>query len=127
MNTDLKDRDPKAETTATIPQIVPKDIGYGHPEYQFVQSIMEMQKSLGEINASIKSLNQSVESTRSKVDDLIKWKNMIIGGAAAIGFILGIIAIFATKIDHIAIKSAPSSQISQPSQPEKLIKNPASP
>jgi len=99
------------EAPVDIPQTTPKGIGYGHPEYQFVQSVMELQKHLGEINASIKSLERSVDntnsrieclgdinaslktltqttdSTKSKVDDLIKWKHMILGGAAAIGFI----------------------------------------
>jgi hypothetical protein len=74
------------EAPVSAPQTTPKDIGFGHPEYQFVQSIMEMQKSLGEINASIKTLNASVSSTNGKVDDLVKWKNMILGGAVVIGF-----------------------------------------
>jgi len=81
---------PDDEAPASIPQTSPRSIGYGHPEYQFIQSIMEMQKSLGEINASIQALNKTVESTKSKVDDLVKWKNMIMGGAITIGFLLGI-------------------------------------
>ena len=78
------------EAPASIPQTSPRSIGYGHTEYQFIQSIMEMQKSLGEINASIQTLNKAVEGTKSKVDDLVKWKNMIMGGAITIGFLLGL-------------------------------------
>lgn len=66
------------EAPASIPQTTPKGIGYGHPEFQFIQSIMEMQKSLGEINASIQALNKTVDSTKSKVDELVKWKHMIV-------------------------------------------------
>ena len=103
--------DSSNEAPASIPQTTPKGIGYGHPEYQFVQSVMELQKHLGEINASIKSLEKSVDntnsrieclgdinaslrnltqttdSTKAKVDDLIKWKHMILGGMAVIGFV----------------------------------------
>ncbi len=51
---------------------------------------MEMQKSLGEINASIQALNKTVDSTKSKVDNLVNWKNMIMGGAITLGFLLGL-------------------------------------
>ena len=87
--------EPHDEAPASIPQTTPRSIGYGHPEFQFVQSIMEMQKSLGEINASIQALNKTVDSTKSKVDDLVNWKNMILGGAITIGFFIGLaIAMF---------------------------------
>ena len=76
------------EAPASLPQITPKGIGYGHPEYHFVQSVMELQKSNVEISTNISHLVSSVDSMKSKVDDLIKWKTLIIGGAVAIGFIL---------------------------------------
>ena len=95
------------EVPADIPQTVPKGIGYGHPEFQFIQSIMEMQKSLGEINASIQALNKTVDSTKSKVDDLVKWKHMIVGGAIVIGVILGATVTIGTKIfDNISFTTA---------------------
>jgi hypothetical protein len=77
------------EVPASIAQTTPRTIGYGHPEYNFVSAIMEMQKSLGEINASIQALNKTTESTKSKVDDLVNWKNMILGGAITVGFLIG--------------------------------------
>lgn len=92
------------EAPASTPQIEPKNIGYGHPEYQFVQSIMEMQKSLGEINASIKTLSSSISSTNSKVDDLVKWKNMILGGAIVVGVLLsGSYIIISKAADYLTI------------------------
>lgn len=105
---------------ASIPQTTPKGIGYGHPEYQFVQSIMEMQKSLGEINASIQALNKSVDSSKSKIDDLVKWKNMIVGGALAIGFIIGLLSLISTKVlNHITFNTPTTPQTIQSAQPEQ--------
>jgi hypothetical protein len=102
------------EAPATVPQTTPTAIGgYGHPEYQFVQAIMEMQKSLGEINASIASLTKSVESTKTKVDDLVKWKNMILGGVLVGGALISGFAYLITKAsDYITVKT-PSAQIIQ--------------
>src|SRR6266568_1580257 len=72
-------------TPSAAPQTTPSVIGYGHPEYQFVQAVMEMQKSLGEINASIQSLRADVGGIKSKVDNLVAWKHMILGGAIVLG------------------------------------------
>lgn len=114
------------EAPATVPQTTPTGIGYGHPEYQFVQSIMEMQKSLGEINASIKALSKSVDSTKSKVDDLVKWKNMILGGVIVAGVLISGMAYLLNKAsDYITFKNPaalslqapPPTQPSQPNQP----------
>ncbi|MEQ1738763.1 MAG: hypothetical protein ABL884_02565 [Methyloglobulus sp.] len=104
------DKESSDEAPASIPQTPPPSIGYGHPEFHFVQSIMEMQKSLGEINASISSLSKSVESIKSKVDDLVKWKNMILGGAIATGAILSIIFFILTKASEYITINIPSAQ-----------------
>ena len=120
------DKESSDEAPASIPQTPPPSIGYGHPEFHFVQSIMEMQKSLGEINASISSLGKSVESIKSKVDDLVKWKNMILGGAIATGAILSIIFFILTKASEYITINMPSTQNHQempasvPSQPAPL-------
>lgn len=100
------------EAPASAPQTTPKDIGFGHPEYQFVQSIMEMQKSLGEINASIKTLNASVSSANAKVDDLIKWKNMIVGGMIVIGAIFSATYFIVSKAsDYISLSIKPQQSV----------------
>jgi len=134
-NNPTKDDGSSSDIPPSTPQTTPKGIGYGHPEYQFVQSIMEMQKSLGEINASIraleksveitnskvevigevnssiKALNQTVDSTKSKVDDLVKWKHMIIGGAIVSGVVISVIFAVGTKImDHISFNPTPHNQ-----------------
>ena len=82
----------RQDATPPQPQLPPpQEIGRGHPEYHFVQSVMEMQKTLGEINASIKHLTLVTESTKAKVDDLVKWKHMIVGGAVVIGSLFGLV------------------------------------
>ena len=91
-------------------QTVPT-IGQGHPEYHFVQSIMEMQKSLGQINASIESLTKTVDSTKSKVDDLVKWKNMIFGGAIVLGVLGSLVGFFVTKFSSYVTIKAPEEQV----------------
>lgn len=82
---------PDPGTTAPVQESTPRHIGYGHPEYAFVQAIMELQRSLGEINASLQSLRVTTESTKAKVDDLVKWKHMILGGAVTLGFLMGLV------------------------------------
>jgi len=102
------------EAPASIPQTPPRSIGYGHPEFQFIQSIMEMQKSLGEINASIQALSKTVESTKSKVDDLVNWKNMIFGGAITIGFLIGLTVSLLKIFEHAPINIPSATQVIQP-------------
>lgn len=98
------------EAPTSVPQTTPFGIGYGHPEYQFVQSIMEMQKSLGEINASIQALGKSVEGVKAKVDKLEEWKNMILGGAIVAGVLISVAVFLVTKAsDYITLK-APAMQ-----------------
>ena len=94
------------EAPATVPQTTPAAIGYGHPEYQFVQAIMEMQKSIGEVKASVDGLRSVVEGTKSKVDDLVNWKNKIIGSVAVLTFFLTLTWLIITKFwDYVTIKS----------------------
>ena len=101
------------EAPASIPQTTPVGIGYGHPEYQFVQSIMEMQKSLGEINSSIKTLGSAIDSVKSKVDGLVEWKHMIVGGVVVLGIVFSVCGFFIAKFwDYVTIKApAPPPQI----------------
>lgn len=110
------------------PQVPPR-IGAGHPEYNFVQSVMEMQKHLGEVNSSVKSLNDSINNqvkilnesigvVSTKVDSLVDWKNKILGGAIALGAALAglsfVISQFFTYFD-ISPKQPTASEKSAPS------------
>lgn len=116
------------EAPASIPQTPPPGIGYGHPEYQFVQSIMEMQKSLGEINSSIKTLSTSVDSVKGKVDDLVKWKNMILGGAIVTGVFISFVIFTVSKAsDYLTIKTPPAQVIPPVQLPPPVQETPHAP
>lgn len=90
----------------------PSNIGYGHPEYQFVSSIMEMQKTLGEINSSIRDLSSKIDSTAQKVDNLYQWKHMILGGAVVIGVgVSGAVWLFDYLTDNYQFTSKSNAQV----------------
>ena len=55
-----------------------------------IQALSAIQKSLGEINASLAALRTITEGTKAKVDDLVRWKHLILGGAITLGFVLGL-------------------------------------
>ncbi|MFN0302782.1 MAG: hypothetical protein ACKVQU_20800 [Burkholderiales bacterium] len=97
------------EAPASIPQTIPRGVGYGHPEFNFIQGLMEVQKALGEIHGSIADLKKSVDGTKSKVDDLVAWKNKILGGAIVLGVVAsGLGFVIAKFSDYVTIKP-PSS------------------
>lgn len=113
------------EAPATIPQTTPTSIGYGHPEFQFVQAIMEMQKSIGEVKASIDSLRTVVDGTKSKVDDLVNWKHKIIGGAAVLGIVGTLLGFFVAKFwDYVTIKPPSPPQIQSPATTSAPVPTP---
>jgi len=81
----------------------------GHPEFHFVTGLMDVQKQLGEIKASIETLTKTVDSTKSKVDDLVGWKNRILGGAVAIGAVCAILGFGVTKLSNYVTFKAPET------------------
>lgn len=119
---------PDQEPTS-VPQVPPvQNIGYGHPEYNFVQSIMEMQKSITQVQTSLQHLTTSVEGVKTKVDDLIKWKNMILGGAVVLGALLTTAVYLANKASEyltIGLKNQPANQ--EYIQPQALSAQPVTP
>ena len=111
------------ELPSSRPQVVPHT--YGSSDHSFtLQAVIEMQKTLGELTSNIQALTKSVESNKSKVDDLVQWKNMILGGAITIGAIVTMLAFGIAKTwDYISIKppSAKNSQsIEQNTTPPSL-------
>lgn len=56
------------ESPATVPQTTPPDIGYGHPEYHFVQALSEVNKSLGILEAKLEALKELSNSSEIKQD-----------------------------------------------------------
>lgn len=55
------------ETPESAPQTPPPRIGLGHPEYHFVQSVMELQKSVTKLETTLEHVNRSVDETKGKV------------------------------------------------------------
>lgn len=114
MNASTKNSDAVADSTPTaIPQITPPDIGRGHPEYHFVQAVSEINKNIGELSASVKAMDKTIESLKNKVDGLVTWKNMIVGGAITLGAVASLAGLLIVKFsDYVTLKS-PSSQTIQ--------------
>jgi len=51
---------------ADIPQTTPKDIGFGHPEYHFVESLSVVNRTLGVLEAKLEALKESSNSSEIK-------------------------------------------------------------
>lgn len=43
------------------------NIGYGHPEYHFVQHVVELQKTVTRIEVTLEKVEKSTEDTKAKV------------------------------------------------------------
>lgn len=51
---------------ADIPQTTPKNIGYGHPEYLFVESLSVVNQKLGVLETKLEALKESSSSSEIK-------------------------------------------------------------
>lgn len=60
------------EVPSTSPQTTPKAVGYGHPEYNFVQGLMELNSSVARMQAVLEQVKQSSDDTKAKVARLEK-------------------------------------------------------
>lgn len=99
------------------------------PGHDFtLQAIIELQKSIGEMNATLASTKSSVDALRTKVDELVAWKNKILGGAAVLAAVVAILGYLLGKAsDYVTLKSSPTAVTQQPSplpQPLPSIKPP---
>lgn len=68
MNTPRKNKSGSTLDSAPIdaPQTIPASIGYGHPEYHFVESLSVVNRTLGILETKIESLKDSSDSTELK-------------------------------------------------------------
>lgn len=109
------------ESTASVPQTTPAQIGYGHPEFYFTQTTSEIQKSIGELKASVDAMQGSLGGVAGKVDDLVAWKNKILGGAIVLGAIFTLLGYLIAKFGSYVTINAPSSPpaITQTIQPPR--------
>ncbi len=105
-------------------------IGRGHPEYHFVQSVLELQKTMVEtkiavesINISIGTLKDDVKSVKTKVEDLVSWRNKILGGALTLGFLLTLGFSVVKLLDGVSInfgdKHKSPTEVLLPTAPAK--------
>lgn len=110
-----------AESVPQPPQTTPGAAGFGLHSHDFtLQSVMELQKSVGELNANISSMKSSLDGMKSKVEDLVGWKNKVLGGAAVLLFIGGLLGWAAGKVSsYIELKPAMqhASQAEQAARP----------
>lgn len=94
------------------PQVAPPAIpSFSHDHSFTLQAIMELQKSVGEMNANLQNIKASVDGTKSKVDDLVGWKNKILGGAAVFGAVIAALAFILGKAsDYVTFKQPVATQ-----------------
>lgn len=95
-------------------------IGYGHPEFHFVESLMELNRNIGKMDTDqkvamtrmeeqLKSVKEATESTKKKVEDLVRWRFMILGGAIALGAVATMVLGLFTKFgDRVTLQTIPS-------------------
>lgn len=98
------------------PQVPASQIATGLHDHSFtLQAIMELQKSSAEISTNLQTLKSSVDGVKSKVEDLVGWKNKIVGGAIAFGAICTVLGFVLSKAsDYISFKQP--MQISAPAK-----------
>lgn len=94
--------------------------GMGHPEYHFVQAVMELRTAMHQMDTDskvamarlegkVESLKESSDSTRKKVEDLVRWKTLILGGAVAIGVLISALFGLVVKFgDRFSMDAKPS-------------------
>lgn len=97
---------PAEDSIPQVPQSTPNWMPGGYHAHDFtLQAVIELQKSVGEMNANVQALKGSVDGLKPKVDDLIKWKTLIIGGAVTLGVVVSVLAFVAVKLsDYVTIK-----------------------
>ena len=95
------------ETSPSPPQTAPISPSYGTHDHSFtLQAVMELQASFAEVKSDLKNLKSSIDGVKPKVDDLVNWKNRIIGGAIVLGAVCAILGVVVSKAsDYITIKA----------------------
>jgi hypothetical protein len=98
-----------------------------------LQAIMELKGSLAQLTVTVEALRKSSETMGAKVDDLVGWKNKVLGGAAMLMFVGGLIGYGVGKLsDYVVLKPpAPTAAPTTPTQaappPPPAQKSPSTP
>lgn len=79
-----------------------------------LQAVMELQKSVGEMNANLEGLRASVDGLKGKVEDLVAWKNKILGGVVVISVVATIVGFAISKFSDYVTVRVPESRTNSP-------------
>lgn len=85
-----------------------------------LQAIVGLEKSVAELGIHMQGVKTTLEGVKSKVDDLVAWKNRILGGAAMLALAIAAISFLAGKAsDYVTFKMpAPVSAPVAPPPPK---------
>lgn len=106
---------PAEDSVPQDPQVQP--LPSALPGHDFtLQAVIEMQRTLGQLDANISGLKGSVDGLKTKVDDLVAWKHKLVGGAAVLVVVGGIIGwLIKGAADYVTLKvPAQTSVVVQP-------------
>lgn len=78
------------------------------------QALFDLKQSIGELKTSMEALTASVNSTKTKVEDLVNWKNKILGGAIALGAVTTLLGFVFAKLSNYVTIAAPQPALPQP-------------
>jgi len=109
------------EAPATVPQTTPVGIGYGHPEYSFIQISMELQKSVTRMETVLEEVRKTTDDTKTKVsrfEKIIYAAGVLLLVALAIGgWMLNTAKDFAMTYYKASIEAQSKQPVQQPAAP----------
>ena len=102
----------------SAPESSPPAVFPHHSDHSFVlQTIVELQKTVGQLVVEIRHNTESINGLKSKTEDLVNWKNRILGGAIVLGAIIALLAFLVSKFSEYVTVAAPvKTTISAPSK-----------
>lgn len=112
-------------SSPVVPISTPHQTSFGHPYSQVEQRLNDLLFRMGELTTKVDTLTKTVDSTKSKVEDIVAWRNRILGGVIVVGVLASLVTVVVTKFaDWISIKppTALSSQSADrgPAEPPAL-------
>ena len=114
-------------TVPNVPLSSPDRLATPQHGHDFtLQAVMEMQRTLGELVAEVRGLAKANESSSRKLDEVMKWKTLILGGTAVASVVgvalIGVLGYVATKVIDRYLPPMPAAQIAPaPLQPAPAI------
>lgn len=119
MSTPRKHRPEQGPPPADKP-VAPTHIGYGHPEYNFVQSVIELQKSITRVETVLEQVQRTSDETKAKVS---RFEKIMYASGVVLVIALGVGGWMLNAAKEFALlhyKTALESQLRQPHQPVQL-------